>query len=328
MALSLTFGGIELALRAGLFEQEYYQGAFLEGELINPKSKILILGDSFLANWGTGQSLAELLHAEFKAQGIQILNTANFGDGPLDYLIQLKALGPRFKPDRVLLFYYSGNDLTNVQYRSGWRAEIKKWLKPYALHFRLFYFLKYKFEELRQRGIDYKAAYKKGVDPEALRLARSGGMNPWLVDLSRSRPDMILDNAVMESAENQKAWEEVKAFLRQIKGICDRFRAPLTMVMIPPTFQVNDSHFDFYKNLGFKIDSRTVVENRPQELMKEFCESEKIECLDLLPFFRSQKDREFYLKTDDHFNAQGNQFAKKYILDFLKNREGLLPAKG
>ena len=314
--VGLLCGALELVLRAGVFENQYAAGAALAGELHHPESKGMILGDSFLANWGNGQSLSELLSRELKIKGVQILNTANFGYGPADYLLQMKAYGADFHPQWVLLFYYAGNDLTDMQYRHGWKQTLKPWL----VRWRLFHFLKSKLEALRRKGIDYAGARQSGADPEAIRLAEAGQINPWLIALSQKEPGFLLDNLLMETEENRKAWGQAQDRLQEIRRISNRLGADFSLVMIPSTAQVNSSHFDFYRGLGFKVDVRTFHESAPQQRMKEFCEKEKINCLDLLPFFRARKEEEFYRAGDDHFNREGNEFAKSLVMDFLKGR--------
>jgi hypothetical protein len=50
-----------------------------------------------------------------RALDVSVLNAAISGTGPFEYLAEMKAVGTSFKPHVVLLSYYVGNDLTNVQ---------------------------------------------------------------------------------------------------------------------------------------------------------------------------------------------------------------------
>lgn len=315
VSAGMTLGILELALRAGAFQKQYSWSVEHGGDLERPKGKWMILGDSFSADWKTGQSLAELLYPEFRKRNIEILNTAGFGYGPQDYLIQMKAYAPGFHPDRVLLFYYAGNDLTDVQYRRGWAQELKIILKPWLVRFRLLHFLKTKWEALRLKEAYSSAGMSMGR--EMLRLSKAGKVNLWLVLLGRKKPEYLRDNLLMETKQNRDAWLKVKNNLKRIKDLSGRRGADLMIVIIPPTSQVNSSHFDFYETLGFKTDERTLTSSEPQQRMKEFCEEEKIQCLDLLPAFRAQSGKEFYLDWDDHFNFAGNRLAKELILNFL-----------
>ncbi len=64
----------------------------------------------------------------------KVLNTATGGMGPFDYLTEMRTKGISFKPDIVLLFYYVGNDLADVQYNrqnlTNLKNRLKNFLRP------------------------------------------------------------------------------------------------------------------------------------------------------------------------------------------------------
>src|SRR5215510_8588080 len=109
----LVFGaGLELILRQGLIANPQYDRLQILGKQSHAKYRLLILGDSFI----TGRSVAgRLLARDLAAYKVAVLNEATGGTGPFEYLEELKAMAPKFKPDIVLLSYYTGSDLTDVQ---------------------------------------------------------------------------------------------------------------------------------------------------------------------------------------------------------------------
>lgn len=322
-AVCLALAGAEFLLRLlvqwGIEPDWKYQRTVLEGETRHPRHKVLILGDSFAIHWETGYSLYELLVKDLKPDGASLLNTAEGGFGPVDYLTQLRAFGPTYHPDTVLLFYYAGNDLTSLQYGWDFWTRFKKYLKPWLTRSRLFYLISNLRAQWFQDHLKYEDAQKRGIDQQAFQMAKQRKINPWLLDLSRERKNYILDNVLMETPENRKAWEEIKPLLREIKNFCEKIHARLLIVVIPHTVQINSSHFPFYKRLAFTMDERTLVSDNPQRLMKQFCDEEKIPCLDLLPEFRKEREKEFFRDNDDHFNEAGFRLAEKLTLEFFKH---------
>ena len=300
---------LRLAVRLGIEPGWKYQRTLLYGETRHPRHKILILGDSFATHWETGFSLYELLVKDLTPYGVSLLDTAEGGFGPLDYLTQLRAFGPSYHPDTVLLFYYVGNDLTSVQYGGdGWNR-FKKYLKPWLTRSRLFYFAANLREQWFQNHLKYE---------EAFHLAKERIINPWLLDLSREKKNFVLDNVLMKTPENMQAWEKIEGLLGEIHWFCQKIHARLILVVIPHTAQINSSHFSFYKRLAFSVDERTLSTDKPQTLLGEFCRKEQILCLDLLPAFRAKREKEFYRDNDDHFNREGFELAEKLVLDFLQ----------
>ncbi len=320
--LILSFGAVELILRTGMLGDTYYQGPVPEGNTLKPKHKIMILGDSFLTSWGS-TGLSDFLIKDLAAEDAEVLNTAEAGNGPVDYLTAMKAYAPSFKPDLVLLFYYAGNDLTAVQYANPWRDWLKKYIKPCLMKSRLFYFLKEKRKQLFERRINYDSIQQAGVSKDAILSAQKREINPWLLDLTRERKNFIHDNILMETPDNMRAWSEIQGLLKEIHRASAKMNAQFMIVMIPHTVQVSRSHFDFYQKLQFNMDDRALVSDKPQALLNAFCERNQIPCLDLLPHLRAESQKELYRDKDDHFNRAGAELSSQRVLDFLTKNTSL-----
>ena len=310
----------EFILRLGILPGTPFERVIQAGRTINPSRKILILGDSSLVHWETGESLYELLVKGLEPKGVGILNTSEGGFGPLDYLTALRSYGPSYRPDLVLLFYYVGNDLTSIQYRSDTWLWFKRYLKPWLMRSRLYYFFVEHKEGWLRRDLKVEAARKQGIDRATVDLARQRKINPWLLELGQAKKDFLLDNLLMESSENIEAWEKIQDLLAGIQSLCRRQGARLMMVILPSTLQVNSSHFEFYRKLAFHLDERTLTSDKPQALLGEFCRKKEISCLDILPAFRARREREFFRENDDHFNREGNELAAREVLRFLKSQ--------
>ena len=331
--LALVLLGIFLALAAGEFllrlkiiPNHYHESAALspDGEKMNPRSRLLILGDSFMNNWKTGWSPYEFLLKNLEPLHVQVLNTAFGGSGPREYLESLGTYGKKFGPGVILLSYYVGNDLTNVQYEKEreMRHPLKRFLKSYLDQFYL-----YKLsDDIRDRwflcGLRSRMTEDFKSDPELAGAAGQHQVNPFLFDLGREKPNYILDNLLIATEENQNAWRETRSILAKIHRLSQEMNAKLVIVIYPHTVQINRSHFDFFRKLHFNLDENTLTSDKPQGLLKDFCRQKEIPCLDLLPAFRQSRDAEFYQPFDDHLNARGSKKAARSIFNFLKIRAG------
>jgi len=80
--------------------------------------RVLGLGDSFGFGWGveSHESFFKLLEARLQADecvACEVVNGAIPGFGTYEALQLLKAIGPRYRPDLVVLAFYEGNDAFN-----------------------------------------------------------------------------------------------------------------------------------------------------------------------------------------------------------------------
>ncbi|MDD5454639.1 MAG: hypothetical protein PHW62_03980 [Candidatus Ratteibacteria bacterium] len=316
----------ELILRFGLIKTDLYKEMLCDGKRENPKYKILILGDSFIADWHSRDSLYELLAEDLKTSGIKILNTARAGMGPIDYSIQMKTKGVSFKPEVVLLFYYVGNDLTDVQYNSGlynlykscrFKDRTRKLLEFLRNKLYIYGFLKEKRDLMIVRFFDYDAVKKCAIDPELIALGKEGKINIWLLYISCRHKNYLLDNILMETEENMQAWEKAKGLLDDINSLCQRINSKLFIIIMPRSIQIDTSHFSFFEKCGFALDYRTLSSDKPQKLLESFCEERGVPYLDLLPHFKAQQGMQFYKINDDHLNVDGNKFSENLIFDFI-----------
>ena len=317
--------GLELILRQGLIANPQYDRLHIQGTQSHARQKLLILGDSFI----TGRSVAgRLLARDLAAYNVAVLNEATGGTGPFEYLEELKAMAPKFKPDIVLLSYYTGNDLTDVQnhprfdagaprdQRTG-RAINTYSSRPYLRDFYVYHYLLPPILTVRSRLLNYREMEAAGIPADLIEDAKVFKINPWLLAVALYDKNYFLNNILMETDANMRAWEKAKRLLAEIDEICKRQQAQLVLVIFPASVQVNESHFEFFKRLKFKMDLRTLESAKPQTLLREFCGAKNIPCLNLLPAFKARRSEEFFVAKDTHLNDAGNRLAAKLILEFL-----------
>lgn len=320
LVLGLLGASLEVALRAGWIPNARHKVRSVAVTVPDPKGEVLVLGDSFLVPQGmTGRELAR----GFAEHGIATRNTATSGTGPFEYLANLERVSAEDHPEVVLLGFYAGNDLTDVQNHpryeggSGSGVAIRRESPiPLLPRLYLYTYLRARLSLLSTRFTDTERLEAAGIAPDMIEAAQAFELNPFLLQLAMNDPGHFLDNLLVEREESVRAWGKVVELLDGVHRTCEERGVRLLVVVFPHTLQVNRDHFDFFRKLTFTLDERTLTTRRPQERMEAFCAERGIPMLDLLPELRGQADRSFFLELDDHFNAEGHRLAVERILDF------------
>ncbi len=328
-SILLTLILIELGMRVNLIPNDFYtrmQGVKPE---VEETMRVLVIGDSFAQDWGTGSSMYEIIARELSKRGIRVLNLADGGMGPYEYASELKTFGHNFQPDLTILFYYVGNDLTNVQYKPRFRQmtagdRIKDAIRPYLRRMYLYHFFK-KVEKalILSREKDWSQFEDQGYSAEVIELIRRRKINYNFLGYGLRSQNYFLDNILMETDENRRAWRTSRGLLAEIDETCRNMDSELLVVIIPHSTQINDHQFPLFKSLKFSIDERLTNSDRPQTLMTDFCDELGVPCLDLLPYFKERQDEDFFRRYDDHFNEKGDRLAAEAVLGVLGS-EGFL----
>ena len=279
--------------------------------------RIALFGDSFLAS-----PLAPMLAEGLAREDVAIVNLAEQGTGPVVYHARLKHRRLDPEPDLVLVGYYVGNDLTDTRFRDpveqaeggprGPVFERRSWAEPYLLDY-----LSEKTRPGHAWEFDWAAYEAKGLPADLIELARSGRMNPWLLDLASKRPTHLLDNVLIEGEGNEEAWERVADEFRAMKALCDERGVSMAVVVFPRSVQIARWRFEFFERLGFELDERTLETTRPQDLMKALCAEEGIPVLDVLPHLKANATQDQFIENDDHFNGIGNRLVADVLGPFL-----------
>jgi hypothetical protein len=303
----VTLVPLELALRTGwLPNQRFEVLRAIAAERDRPR-RLLMLGDSFTIDFEA--SMARGVAEALRERGFGVLNLAMSGSGPIDYLEQLELAGPVFAPHFVLAHYYAGNDLTDTSEHLRTRGG-RIWLRKIVSS---------TFLGAHLRQLRGARANKSRLDDieETISSTAARPLNPFLLETARVLPQYINANILIEGSA-ARAWDDVGETLRRIKARTEELGAKLIIVVIPSTVQVNASHMEFYRNLGFEVDPRVLSSDRPQKLLARFCAEERLDLIDLLPAFRAAQPRELYLDNDDHWNTDGNRLATEVIVRALE----------
>ncbi len=304
----------------------------------NNKSKerrVLIIGDSQLEKWTQINCLHKEIENFCEKNDLGHVSVAHHGFGPIEYLDQLTKVAHDYKPNLIVLFYYTGNDLTDVMLRSDYTPKINThppYITDNTEH------NKTETEEEQKPAkrqevsnleealakFDWKSFEEKGIDPLMIEYAKNRirypsefgpeYVNPYVLNMAVWNDNYLIDNNMMLSIKAKGTWYKILKRFEGILQVSEEIGAEICFVSIPSTVQVDTSHFPFYKMNKFKTPNELNQANAPQQLLGEFSKASNIKYIDLLPLFKKHsKPHTLYLENDDHLTGEGHEYAFTFV---------------
>ena len=267
--------------------------------------RVVLLGDSFAAG-SVRQDVNFASGIERLLPDVEIYNFGLSSLGPRDYRIILETEALSFNPDVVLVAIFVGNDLTDVPVDAGlsfddptlarfskrsWRL-LREWYRqvtgatpsPLLLP-------QLSTPVIPEKGFNLSRQTYIEVEVERLGLSRLS---------LREAHEEALTNALAE--------------LRAMRDECRRRGIVFAMAIIPDEFQVNPDLLEELLRIG-AVPREDVDLDLPQRRLLDFCRTENIACLDLLPVLAGRRD--VYLPQDTHWNETGNLLAAEALAPWL-----------
>lgn len=322
--------------------------------------RILALGDSFTV-WrdNTGASYPRVAVRALAKQGVDVdlVNLAEGGSGPKEYLVNLLRHGKALAPDLVIIGVYLGNDLfitdppldtpQGVAVALGgelqedvpwWKQQAKHSLaltytwRLLKLHFPIFrsgHFERITDYFLKGGGLDQSFLAERLANVPAVLIdrAKADAINPWDLVGAIFSPDHFGQLARMESATGKDA--QVEGGLKSlgvIIGECRRQGVPVMAVLLPPPVWVSSSTHAYFRDLGHRDLGSTQGPVPVIERLKAFMAERQVPVLDVLPDLRAAS-HDVYLAEDEHLNADGQRLVGEALVSFLTER-GLVAKAG
>jgi hypothetical protein len=304
---------ISLLLWYGIIHFRWTDKIIVRYKYEQSKSKdkrLLVLGDSQLEAWPLNHCLHKDMEDFCDDHDIGYINAAHYGFGPIEYRDRLEYIAGDYRPNFIVLFYYVGNDLTDVMLRNKETPRI-------PTHDVVFIEGKSEYQELGERvspEFDYDLPRYKDIDPSIIELARHKSMNPYVIEMGIWQPDYLLDNNTLASARSKDTWYRILKIFEDILSLSEGINAEFFLVAIPSTVQVDTSHFDFYRKTTFHVSDQLISSAKPQKLLHDFAMASSIKYLDLLPGFKNYpQTSELYFENDDHLSEVGHQLAYHFV---------------
>jgi lysophospholipase L1-like esterase len=289
--------------------------------------RIAVLGDSMTAGIATAEErrfvsrLQSSLQATAPGRPVEVLNFGVSSASTGTELVTWREVAAGYRPDLVLLAFFSGNDLgdNSARLTRAPRAyfdldeegrllrregpqptpALARWLDR---HSRLYVWQKVAFRRLQ--GPNRAAA--RGVGPGQLVFAREGG------------PDV------------EHAWRLTAALVRELRDEVEASGARFAVVLVPCAEQVDDA---LWADLAGRAREAGLELKRqePSRRLGEICAQAGIPAIDLAPVF-STAAREpggggasaagLYLLGRFHLSDEGHRLAAEALGRFLTEGEG------
>ena len=297
-------------------------------EVDTSKFSIALIGDSYIEGYGEDNetSMAHYLDS-LTGEDTEILNFGTSGGfGTVHQYALYENFARYFKPDVVVLFFLSYNDLyDNVNAiaegliddkfnytfeRTSGLADVEQMLnalpEPQQRETRKGWFVSLKLIGKGLKSLEVAVQYMLNTRVE-LKGALGEVLNPE------------------QSETLDKGYEIFRQSLSDIKMAVERDGSQFALVQIPTPYQVDDNWLNIN---GRKLDA-DLQPDLPNQKVNAISKELGIEVLDLLPAAQSYIEREeisypyLYHSCDAHMSAEGNLWFAEQVKNYLESK-GLL----
>jgi len=273
------------------------------------------LADSF-GIWGGAQSnyfrlLEQRLQAT-RSTPVQLVNLSIDGYEPRHQLRMLR-FGMAYAPDLVVHGFFIGNDFTLDDYRIykflGIRGHQDLSAPRVPRQFLLRGWIEFAWHlsgELREIEREQRSGATSGtLSGRTFRLMQYHRFRNW-----GERGDATIARL-----------QSVFPVLDDIRRVAEAGGARYVLTIHPDQTQVDEA-LRRELAVSFGIRDEAFDLDLPQRVLKEYCATRQVACVDLLPIVRAHGGGNLYLYHDTHYNEAGRQLVAQTIGDFLASLGG------
>jgi hypothetical protein len=128
----------------------------------------------------------------------------------------------------------------------------------------------------------------------------------------------------MSQPTNQYGWERSQQAIRDTRAMVQQYGGSLVIILMPTKEQV-------YRELSEPLigAEKLALLDENYDLMLNFCASENLTCIDLLPIFQPYADEgeQLYFTTDMHLNPRGNEVLAEALAGWLDDHPEVFEAE-
>lgn len=279
----------------GLRDREY--------DVLKPPEtyRILILGDSFVFNYGIpyGQDFASILEKELNSgqlsvtyKSVEVINAGVSGYEPYDELKLYRNYLKELAPDLVIMGFYEGNDFAGPVSKIVSNPEVRQFnLKtPRGL-------LELVNDKLESNSHLYMF-FRNRLEYSRFRMGLSSLYLPSI--LFENRDDLF---AKTEEVFEEIAWE---------------FRSgpKLFLFLIPHRVTVDDEFRGEILSV-YRLGPDSIDISRPKVMFRSLIEEFHLKGIDLTSSFLQEEPSSLYYHIDGHWNVNGNRVAAKALFPHI-----------
>ena len=274
-------------------------------------------GDS--QTWGTYVEADETWPNQLEAEaGAPVINMGVLGYGPLQYQIVTEKYALPKHPRVVLWGFFAGNDITDSKDYAGWVKGGKQGtgLTQPESGVRDFLSRNIRLYELLKLAFHAGIYSPRGATERALTVPAPGGPD-WTF-----YPDVLESLADGRRPDVAEGWSLTQKALLETRVAAQADGPQFVVVIIPPKELI---YWDTLLR-GRLADPAAYDLAEPVRTLTDFCEAQRLDCLDLTPAFleHAANGEELYFREDAHLNPAGHRLAAQLIKAYLA-QQGLLP---
>jgi hypothetical protein len=275
------------------------------------KNKIMVLGDSFVANIALEDKevFTEIMEDQLKEY--DVLNFGVSGYGQVQEYLLLKKWIDVIDPDVVILVVYLQNDFANNMGTQGLYA------RPSA----------------SLEGSDsVLSIHKQSLDPKNKtgfhNLFSKSHVN-WLVTRAINNIFPTADSSYMTEVytcqspipdDHRVAFKIMEGLLVKIAQLGKEKNVPIIFALAPSILQVDDELWKlFLEQNSFR--KKKYIRSSPNDRLMQFAKEKGLLMLDLLPVFlkAEQRNVKCYHPVEQHWTKEGNEVVANVLIDYLKD---------
>jgi hypothetical protein len=304
---------------------------------------VAFVGDSSVFAQGVrdDQLVTARTEAALRERGepTEIFNLSGIDYGTGQQLLLLKQLGPRLRPDAVVLFFHPADDLINNAIGLAGSSTVSEAdeLRPYliASDGRL----EIRYVQPVRAALRRLSRLYAVLESEVLGFAATHEVNwlkPWpprpgtgqrLASGLTPREDFEIFQNHDPGDRWEEAWQTTFGLLRSFRDECNALGAKLLVVVVPSVYQVERSAKRIRLAIETRIVSRTRLEgyadwNLPERRLAGFFAREGIEARPLLNSLRAAAgtDAPVY-GLGDQLGARGHDVAARMVAAWLSGAD-------
>lgn len=277
--------------------------------------RVLMLGDSFTAGLSVDvertfpQVCERLLNRNPAGPAWEVITLAVAGYGTAQEMLAYEQYGRRFRPDVVVVNFFSGNDvsdnsrelsnsprpyftLVDGRLVGSWPSASRRWAAEWLNEHSRFY----TWQKRQTQKIERLVKRTVVVDPVH---------RVFVV-----KPDEVMD----------RAWAVTEALLLDLKRRVEADGHQFLVSYIPYSDEVNPDWWEEILSRSPSLRSVTWDFTQPARRLAGFCVRNGVSCASPRePFSRRQGDERFYFKNG-HFNEIGHAAYARYLASAIERR--------
>lgn len=285
-----------------------------KAELTSPKKKILVCGDSFSAQpHSYVQLLKDSLH------DYTVINSAVSGTSMREMSLLAQKRIDEFRPDKLILQLYAGNDLTDISHPYNLRdiSLLRNLYWKTSDHLYSLAWINYRLGGIRT-PLDNEQRFSIPNDSDTFSVT---GYNGRVKLLIKADPEFIQQSINLQNENYRKAFCRTAKYLDEISAyfLKQNPHGEILLLTVPVCIEVNERYKRNYEKLGAAFHPATdkhseTFYTRLQDLFPKFTFVNPSDSL----INYELNGNAVYFTNDDHLNANGQMVTGKAVLKTIK----------